>query len=77
MDFWTEVHWAEGMFIRPHHFQAAQRRADTIARVGFDSLRPYAWGFVRLNAAPEAAGKTRRPLHESTTVGSRSGKWLR
>ena len=53
MDFWTEVHWAEGMFIRPHHFQAAQRHSDTIARVGFDSLRPYAWGFVRLSTAPE------------------------
>lgn len=53
MKFWTEIHWSEGMFLRPHHLQAAQRRADTIVNSGFDALRPFGWGFVHLNIATE------------------------
>ena len=53
MSFWTEIHWSEGMFLRPHHLQAAQRRVETVINTGFDSLRPYAWGFMRLNIASE------------------------
>ncbi len=75
MDFWTEVHWMEGMFIRPHHFQAAQRRADTITRVGFDSLRPYAWGFLRLNAAPEPLENFMLRLDECT-LRMKDGTWI-
>ena len=32
MTFWTEIHWYEGMFLRPHHLQAAQRRLETLLR---------------------------------------------
>ena len=53
MSFWTEVHWSEGMFLRPHHLQAGQRWVETIINTGFDALRPFAWGFVRLSIAPE------------------------
>jgi len=53
MSFWTEIHWSEGMFLRPHHLQAGQRWLETIIRTGFDTARPYAWGFLDLQIAPE------------------------
>jgi len=53
MSFWTEIHWSEGMFLRPHHMQAAQRWMETIVSTGFDTLRPFSWGFGQLNVATE------------------------
>jgi len=53
MTFWTEIHWSEGMFLRPHHLQAAQRWMETVVGNGFDSLRPFSWGFVALQIAEE------------------------
>ena len=40
MTFWTEIHWHEGMFLRPHHLQAAQRRMETVVRTSMDAARP-------------------------------------
>ncbi|GMU22013.1 MAG: hypothetical protein AMXMBFR13_21010 [Phycisphaerae bacterium] len=53
MNFWTEIHWSEGMFLRPHHLQAAQRWTETVMRAGLDASRPFAWGFVDLQIAKE------------------------
>ncbi len=38
------VHWYEGMFLRPQHFQAADRFARDRVREAEDWLRPYHWG---------------------------------
>ena len=48
MSFWTEIHWSEGMFLRPHHLQAGQRWLEGLVRTGLDSVRPFAWAFVDL-----------------------------
>lgn len=53
MEFWSEVHWSEGMFLRPHHLQTAQRWMETVLRLGLDSIRPFAWGFSELQVARE------------------------
>jgi type VI secretion system protein ImpJ len=53
MSFWTEIHWSEGMFLRPHHLQAGQRWLETVIRAGLDAARPLAWGFLDLHIAPE------------------------
>jgi type VI secretion system protein ImpJ len=53
MTFWTELHWYEGMFLRPHHLQAAQRRLETLVRSTLDVACPFAWGFVELGIAKE------------------------
>lgn len=53
MAFWTEVHWSEGMFLRPHHLQAGQRWLETINRAAFEAARPFAWGFLDVHVAPE------------------------
>ena len=38
------VHWYEGMFLRPHHFQAADRNQRTEARTAEDWFHPFNWG---------------------------------
>src|SRR3954447_22396444 len=38
------VHWFEGMFLRPHHFQAAERHAREGLRDSEDWYHPYNWG---------------------------------
>ncbi len=53
MSFWTEVHWYEGMFLRPHHLQAAQRRMETVVRTSMDAARSFGWGFLSLEIAKE------------------------
>ena len=53
MTFWTEIHWHEGMFLRPHHLQAAQRRMETVLQAALGATRPFAWGFTELQVAPE------------------------
>jgi type VI secretion system protein ImpJ len=38
------VHWHEGMFLRPHHFQTAQRYLDDLASRGDRWTQHYCWG---------------------------------
>ncbi len=76
MSFWTEIHWYEGVFLRPHHLQAAQRHTDTLLRSAVDGVRSFGWGFVELEIAEE-------PLESLTLRIDRAecrlkdGAWLR
>ncbi|MBL8112123.1 MAG: type VI secretion system baseplate subunit TssK [Acidobacteria bacterium] len=52
-----EVHFAEGMFLRPHHFQAAERhRTEAIAR-DLALVAPFSWGLARLEVATDQLEK--------------------
>jgi type VI secretion system protein ImpJ len=54
MNFWPEVHWSEGQFLRPHHFQAAFRQIDTLRGAAVGAIHPFAWGFLSIDLATEA-----------------------
>ncbi len=43
-----KVVWAEGMFLRPHHFQQAENFLQSSLREWGQSQRPYVWGFFDL-----------------------------
>lgn len=75
MSFWTEIHWSEGMFLRPHHLQAGQRWLETVINTGFDSLRPFGWGFARLSIAPEPLENFTLRLDECL-VRMKDGTWI-
>lgn len=75
MSFWTEVHWSEGMFLRPHHFQAAQRWMETTISVGMDSMRPFGWGFINLQVAREPLENMTLRL-DACTARLRDGTWV-
>jgi len=76
MDFWTEVHWSEGMFLRPHHLQAGQRWVETVLRTGLDAIRPYAWGFLDLQVAREPLENFTLRL-DTCVVRMKDGSWVR
>lgn len=54
MKFWPEVHWSEGQFLRPHHFQAAFRQVETLRGTILEAAQPYGWGFLSLDLTEEA-----------------------
>lgn len=52
------VHWTEGMFLRPHHFQAAERYWSELTSLHVDFSSPYAYGLqhITISAAALANG---------------------
>lgn len=76
MTLWTEIHWSEGMFLRPHHLQGGQRYLESLIRAGMDASRPFAWGFLELEIATE-------PLENFTlridraSLRLKDGSWVR
>lgn len=76
MKFWPEVHWAEGQFLRPHHFQAAFRNTETLAQAAVDSLHPFPWGCASLNLSSEAIENGVFEVR-SCEIRLRDGTWVK
>lgn len=53
------VHWHEGMFLHPHHFQAAVRHAEATAARGGRWDAPHNWGFRTLDVDADALANNR------------------
>ena len=47
------VLWAEGMFLRPHHLQAAERYREEALHDEIRRIQPFFWGLTRLDVAPD------------------------
>lgn len=50
------IHWHEGMFLRPSHFQAADRHALDMLRGSEDWYHPFNWGLRSVDFDREAIG---------------------
>jgi type VI secretion system protein ImpJ len=50
------VHWSEGMFLRPQHFQAADRHARQTLKDSEDWYQPFNWGVRRVEFDRDAIG---------------------
>jgi type VI secretion system protein ImpJ len=48
-----EVHWSEGMFLRPHHMQLAERHRAEQLRQEVRRLQPFFWGILRIDIAAD------------------------
>src|SRR5262245_7233712 len=48
------VHWFEGMFLRPHHFQAVDRHAREELKTSEDWFHPYDWGLRSIDLDGDA-----------------------
>ena len=57
------VHWHEGMFLRPHHFQAAMRHWDHLAHRGEKWDVHYNWGLRTLDLDLDALANHRFAVH--------------
>jgi type VI secretion system protein ImpJ len=47
--------WSEGLFLRPQHFQAAERGAASALHARFDAAQAYPWGIVELKLSDDLA----------------------
>jgi type VI secretion system protein ImpJ len=68
------VHWKEGMFIQPHHFQAAHRG---IAELDSELARnfPYGWGFSLLDVDTDALQGMRLKISRAA-LRLQNGTWI-
>ncbi len=57
------VHWHEGMFLRPHHYQAAQRYFADLGRRNHKWDHHYDWGLHALDLDLEALANQRLVIH--------------
>lgn len=63
------VNWCEGMFLRPHHFQAAERYWDELASLNTNFSNPYAYGLQKVTISAEALA------NGSLEFGSLRARW--
>jgi type VI secretion system protein ImpJ len=47
--------WSEGLFLRPQHFQAAERGGAAALHARFDGAQAYPWGIVELKLSDDLA----------------------
>lgn len=57
------VHWFEGMFLRPHHFQASHRYLTDLGRRNHSWDVPYNWGLRSIDIDHEALANHRLVIH--------------
>ncbi|MCX7283414.1 MAG: type VI secretion system baseplate subunit TssK, partial [Novosphingobium sp.] len=55
MSFGSRVAWREGQFLRPQHFQQADRALLGQLRARADSLRPHPWGLTEVEMDEDLA----------------------
>ena len=63
------VNWAEGMFLRPQHFQAADRHWNELTSLGVNYFSPYLYGLQRVTISAEALA------NGSLELGSLRARW--
>ncbi|MFH1860660.1 MAG: type VI secretion system baseplate subunit TssK [bacterium] len=51
MSILSEINWSEGMFLRPHHFQAASRYLNQALSTGISQNQSYGWGIISLQVS--------------------------
>lgn len=76
MKFWPEVHWSEGQFLRPHHFQAALRQVETLRGAMLEAAQPFGWGFLSLDLTQEAIENNLIEVHACELL-LRDGTWVK
>jgi len=70
-----EINWAEGMFLRPHHLQAASRHLVSALNQEVGIIRPFGWGINALEVS-EAELENFTFSIKMCQVRMRDGTWL-
>lgn len=76
MAAWSEVHWHEGMLLRPHSLQAERRWLENVFRHNLRLTRPFAWGALELGVADDALENHVLRLDECL-IRMKDGTWVR
>src|ERR1700679_996857 len=68
MSWNAKVHWTEGLFLRPHHLQQADRYLETALECRVRQLAPYPWGFSELQIDRDLAQQSKFGLRRGAGV---------
>src|ERR1700691_2252489 len=68
MSWNAKVHWSEGLFLRPHHFQHADRSLETALEARTRCATPYPWGFSALEIDRDLAQQARFALRRAAGI---------
>ena len=75
MSRFPEVHWSEGMFLRPQHFQTFSRQMGGMVADLWRRTQPFLWGFSELEVAEDALETFSFALRRCEGV-LRDGTWV-
>ena len=68
MSWNAKVHWTEGLFLRPHHLQQADRYLETAIESRTRHVTPYPWGFAALEIDRDLAQQSKFGLRRASGV---------
>ena len=68
MSWNAKVHWTEGLFLRPHHLQQADRYLETAIESRARHVTPYPWGFAALEIDRDLAQQSKFGLRRASGV---------
>ncbi|HUG61237.1 MAG TPA: type VI secretion system baseplate subunit TssK [Methylomirabilota bacterium] len=68
MPWFNKVVWSEGLFLRPHHLQQADRYIEHLLENRVRYLSPYPWGFAALEIDRDLATQSKFGLRRAAGV---------
>ena len=68
MPWYNKVHWKEGLFLRPHHFQQNDRYHEHLLEARTRVTSPYPWGFLALEIDRDLAAQGKFGLRRAAGV---------
>ena len=68
MPWYNKVHWKEGLFLRPHHFQQNDRYHEHLLEARTRAVTPYPWGFSSLEIDQDLAAQGKFGLRRATGI---------
>src|SRR5271170_5152874 len=68
MSWNAKVHWTEGLFLRPHHLQQADRYVENAIESRARHITPYPWGFSDLEIDHDLAQQSKFALRRAAGV---------
>lgn len=68
MSWYSKVVWSEGLFLRPHHLQQADRYLEHLVESRVASITPYPWGFSELEIDRDLAQQNKFGLRRAAGI---------
>ena len=68
MSWNAKVHWTEGLFLRPHHFQQNDRYLENALESRTRHVTPYPWGFAALEIDRDLAQQSKFALRRAAGI---------
>ncbi len=68
MSWYAKVNWSEGLFLRPHHLQQADRYLENALESRVRHVTPYPWGFATLELDRDLAQQSKFALRKAAGV---------